>query len=184
MSLSPNPLNNIRWRMAATRTSVVSSDEEPGPLPEGFVYLTDPNGVFLTDQDGAYLISRHDGQPGDVVTVDGQPVTVDGEYVTVGGDATRSAFASSMWTGLRTADDLDVENMQRIIDVLEKAQDEMIARGATQMEASQARAYIKSIRALVDAPEPPTDAVWDLLTKLTTIEGLVQFLVWVGQGLA
>lgn len=145
----------------------------------------------LTDQ-GRYEASGFDqlvSVPANaLVTESGEPLTTeDGDYIVTeeaaGTDDAPITVASAAWTGL-TQTIVDARNARVISSLIGRALDSLSASQAGNFEIMQATAYLKAARELVDAPEPPSEEIWRLISRAADIVGLasVFFAIFV-QGL-
>lgn len=87
------------------------------------------------------------------------------------------AVDSSTWTGLPKTGVLSDEGAEKLKNELMILNDALEKSDASNNEKSQARAYIIAINALTDAPEPPADVIWDLVSRLNQISGIASFIV-------
>lgn len=82
-----------------------------------------------------------------------------------------SSFDSTAWTGLsRTI--VDARNAQVVANLIDKALDVLPATGAANSDVMQAAAYLKAARELVSAPQPPSELIWQLISKAADVLGL------------
>ncbi|MBR0551494.1 hypothetical protein [Stakelama marina] len=136
----------------------------------------------LTDQ-GVYEASGFDqlavGTPANsLVTEDGVPiVTESGDFIIVGdvpeADIRHAAITvnSAEWTGL-TKTIVDARNARVVSSLINKALDSLPGAHADNFKTMQAAAYLKAARELVDAPEPPSEEIWRLISRAADIIGL------------
>ena len=80
---------------------------------------------------------------------------------------------SSSWTGIRRVT-IDTRNAKVISSLIGQAIDALPQSDAGNQAVMQAAAYLKAARELVEAPEPPSVVIWDLLQKAAAIAGLLQ----------
>jgi hypothetical protein len=78
---------------------------------------------------------------------------------------------SSTWTGL-TQTIIDSRNAKVVSGLICKALDSLSAAEIGNFETMQATAYLKAARELVDAPEPPSEEIWRLISRAADIAGL------------
>ncbi|WP_242095610.1 hypothetical protein [Sphingomonas sp. CROZ-RG-20F-R02-07] len=81
------------------------------------------------------------------------------------------SFDSAAWTGLsRTI--VDAKNARAISNLIDKALDILPSTGAANSEIMQAAAYLKAARELALAPQPPSELIWQLISKAADVLGL------------
>lgn len=143
----------------------------------------------LTDQ-GSYEASGFgqlvaDVPLGALVTESGEPITTeDSDFIVSEGttkeDAAVITADSSAWTGL-TKIIIDTRNATVISGLIGKALDSLSSSEAGNFEVMQATAYLKAARELVDAPEPPSELIWQMIGKAADLVGLLGLFVMIFQ---
>lgn len=84
---------------------------------------------------------------------------------------------SADWTGLPRAGVLSESAANRLkaaVKLLDHAVEES---SASNEERAQARAYILALSALADAPEPPAELIWKIITLAAALSGIGQLFV-------
>jgi hypothetical protein len=84
---------------------------------------------------------------------------------------------SSQWTGLPSSFVLSEEKRARLVACLQSAEADLDKLGAGNHEKAQARAYIVAARALAEAPDPPTELIWQLIQRANSIAGIASLFV-------
>ncbi|MFK4793007.1 hypothetical protein [Sphingobium sp. ZW T5_29] len=79
---------------------------------------------------------------------------------------------SSAWTGL-TRTIVDARNAAVISKLITKALDELPGEERGNVEVMQAAAYLKAAQELVNAPEPPSELIWQLISRAADVVGLI-----------
>ena len=133
----------------------------------------------VTDQ-GSYEAAEFDQLVVDrplnaLLTESGDPmVTESGDFLVLedAAEAEPTSVDSSTWTGLTTTI-VDARNAKAISNLIGKALDSLSASQAGNFENMQATAYLKAARELLDAPEPPSEEIWRLISRAADIVGLV-----------
>lgn len=131
----------------------------------------------LTDQ-GRYEASGFDQlalSPSVLTTESGEPLfTEEGEFLEVDDVAPDEPITvdSSKWTGLSKTV-IDARNAAVVSDLIGRALDSLSVSERGNFEIMQATAYLKAARELVDAPEPPSEEIWRLISRAADIAQLV-----------
>jgi hypothetical protein len=84
---------------------------------------------------------------------------------------------SETWTGLPPSFQLTEERRAAIVRALDAAEESMPLAASSQHDKAQARAYIIAARALLEAPEPQPDLVWQLIQRANNIAGVASLFV-------
>ena len=84
---------------------------------------------------------------------------------------------STQWTGLPKEGVLDEPSALRLVSALAIADDAVARSGASNNEKAQARAYIIAMNALAEAPEPPADLIWEIVSRANQLSGIASLLV-------
>ncbi len=79
---------------------------------------------------------------------------------------------SAAWTGL-TSTTINARNAVVVGGLIDKALASISTSTAGNFEAMQAAAYLKAAKELVEAPEPPSRMIWDLISKAADVVGLI-----------
>ena len=116
----------------------------------GFNVLVTEDGDSIVAEDGDFIVTNgQDGASKD------RPITVD----------------SSTWTGL-TRTKIDARNAGIVSTLIGQALDSLSASEIGNFETMQATAYLKAARELGDAPEPPSEEIWRLISRAADVAGL------------
>lgn len=83
------------------------------------------------------------------------------------------AINSDAWTGLTRKTIIDARNAKLVSQLIEKALTALPESAAGNFEHMQAAAYLKAAKELVDAPEPPSELIWQLISKAADLVGLI-----------
>jgi len=80
-------------------------------------------------------------------------------------------FDSSAWTGRQSGKTLEREKADALKVLLTDVERRMDGLGPilSNENKSQAIAYIVAIRAIADAPQPPEDLIWEMITRLNSL---------------
>ena len=89
-------------------------------------------------------------------------------------EAVNLSVDSKQWTGL-TDTIIDSRNAKIVSGMIEKAIDSLPASGAGNFHIMQATAYLKAAKELVDAPEPPSQLIWQLISRAADVIGIFGF---------
>jgi len=87
------------------------------------------------------------------------------------------AVDSTHWTGLPLQFALDEQKKAELSNLLAKAELELDVLGAGNSEKAMARAYIVAAKALADAPDPPADIIWELISRANNLAGITSLFV-------
>lgn len=137
-------------RFVAGPAGEVNSDtpENPG-VPENAIVTE--SGDFLVTENGDYLVTESRSGASD------RSIRVD----------------SAAWTGLIQRATINARNAKVIGGLIEQALTALPEAGAGNFENMQAAAYLKAAKELVDAPEPPSELIWQLISKAADLVGLI-----------
>ena len=139
----------------------------------------------LTDE-GAYQASGFDQYaaqvpPNAILTEAGEPLMTKGDefIVTEASEApiedalvdSPITVDSSAWTGL-TKVIIDARNAKAVSALIDQALISLPSSEAGNFQIMQATAYLKAAKELVDAPEPPSEEIWRLISKAADLVGL------------
>jgi hypothetical protein len=81
------------------------------------------------------------------------------------------SFDSAAWTGLsRTV--VDARNARVISNLIDRALDALPGTEAGNADIMQAAAYLKAARELSSAPQPPSELIWQLISRAADVLGL------------
>lgn len=83
------------------------------------------------------------------------------------------AYDSRTWTGLKAVR-IHARNAKVVSSLIDRALDQLPESGEGNEAVMQAAAYLKAARELVDAPNPPSVIIWELVEKAAAIAGLLQ----------
>lgn len=83
---------------------------------------------------------------------------------------------SATWTGLPTDVTISAPVVQKMVAALDEI-DRQIEAGPSNSAAAQAHAYAIAIRALLDAPDPQPDIVWEMLSRANNLAGVGSFFI-------
>lgn len=72
---------------------------------------------------------------------------------------------------------IDEGMRERIVDEVAKIHVAIEGTSVGNVEKAQARALLRAIEALADAPEPPGDLIWELLQRANNISGIASLFV-------
>jgi hypothetical protein len=86
-------------------------------------------------------------------------------------------YESSSWTGLPSDFLLTEDKRAAIVRGLDVAADSLQDTSASQHDQAQARAYIISAKALLEAPEPDPDLAWQLIGRANNLAGIAALFV-------
>lgn len=84
---------------------------------------------------------------------------------------------SSTWTGLSNNQTFSAARAARLLEELDQAAEKLDAMALDNSAKSQAYAYIVAAKVLAQAPEPPADLIWELISRLNAIAGIAGLLV-------
>jgi hypothetical protein len=84
---------------------------------------------------------------------------------------------SSGWTGMPRKGMLSEEAVHRLRVALNLVDDAVSRTTATNEEKAQARAYIIALNALAEAPEPPAELIWKIISLAAAIAGIGSLFV-------
>ena len=84
---------------------------------------------------------------------------------------------STTWTGLPKEGLLSDTGSHQLLSALSIVDDALEKADASNEQKSQARAYIIAIRALAEAPSPPADLIWMLVSRANNIAGITSLFV-------
>jgi hypothetical protein len=84
---------------------------------------------------------------------------------------------SQSWTGLQRDGVLGEEAVISLKAALSTIDDAVLKSSASNQEIAQARAYVLAIHALADAPEPPADLIWELVSRANQLAGIASFFI-------
>lgn len=79
---------------------------------------------------------------------------------------------SALWTGLKSKV-IDARNADVVIKLIDDALSSLTTSSVSNSDIRQAAAYLKAARELVDAPEPPSELIWEMIGRAANIAGLV-----------
>jgi hypothetical protein len=177
-----------------TFSSRIDSRRHIGPLVQQHVSLS-PTGLrWAEDELGENVASflerngAHYTVPDNVLTnEDGEPITTeDGEYITVE-DAidsvpspTEIRVQSEAWTGISSVR-IDARNAQAVSRLIDAALNELPRDGNERV--AQARTLLLAAKELTDAPEPPSDIIWELVQRAGAVVGLLDIFIRIFVGL-
>jgi hypothetical protein len=88
-----------------------------------------------------------------------------------------SSINSSNWTGLPSNFVLTEQKRDQLVTMLRNAEADLDSLGASNHEKAMARAYIVAAKTLADAPEPPTDLIWELVNRANQRSGIASLFV-------
>lgn len=88
-----------------------------------------------------------------------------------------SRVDSSTWTGLPSDFELSEEKRTTLVAYLQEAESKLDSLGISNEAKAQARAYIIAAKVLADAPEPPSDVIWELVQRANSIAGIASLFV-------
>jgi hypothetical protein len=86
---------------------------------------------------------------------------------------TPTIINSTSWKGLTQRTIIDARNAKVVSQLIEQALTAIPDSAAGNFEHMQAVAYLKAAKELVDAPEPPSELIWQLISKAADLVGLV-----------
>jgi len=84
---------------------------------------------------------------------------------------------SSSWTGLPSNFVFNPDKHETLVRLLREAEGKLDGVGATNEEKAMARSYIVAARILSDAPDPPIDVIWELISRANHLSGIAALLV-------
>jgi hypothetical protein len=84
---------------------------------------------------------------------------------------------SSNWTGLPSEFAFSPDKHATLVKLLEEAEDSLDGLGASNEEKAMARSYIVAARVLSDAPDPPIDLIWELISRANQLSGIAALFV-------
>ncbi len=87
--------------------------------------------------------------------------------------ASTQTIESVNWTGLTDRTLIDARNAKVVSRLIEKALKALPESPASNFEHMQAAAYLKAAKELVEAPEPPSELIWQLISKAADLVGLI-----------
>jgi hypothetical protein len=79
---------------------------------------------------------------------------------------------SSTWTGLSKTR-IDSRNARQVARMIDRALVEISSSGAGNEQIMQAAAFLRAAKELVEAPQPPSELIWQLVSKAADIVGLM-----------
>jgi hypothetical protein len=112
------------------------------------------DGEPLETEDGEFLVMEDSNPPRDGALPE-SPITVD----------------SAAWTGLIRVT-IDARNAKAVSGMIDHALISLSSSQAGNFQIMQATAYLKAAKELVEAPEPPSDEIWRLISKAANLVGL------------
>ena len=86
---------------------------------------------------------------------------------------TGETIHSAAWTGLPRAGTLDEKAAAAIICAISEAETKLSQLDAPNAEKAQMHAYLLAIRHLAEAPDPPADLIWTLISRAADITSLM-----------
>jgi hypothetical protein len=92
-------------------------------------------------------------------------------------DETGVYISSHNWTGLPKVGVLGEAAVTTLKGALSTVDDAVLRSNATNQEKAQARAYVMAIHALADAPEPPADLIWEMVSRADQLSGIASLFV-------
>ncbi|MBX9884903.1 MAG: hypothetical protein K2X68_08010 [Novosphingobium sp.] len=119
------------------------------------------DGYFITDQGLDFIRS-----PGSAVSIN--------ELLS---EASTTLVDSSVWTGLPKSGVLSEGARTRLKVALKLLDNGVEEFEATNEERAQARAYLLALHAFTDAPEPPAELIWKIITVAAALSGIGQLFV-------
>jgi hypothetical protein len=81
------------------------------------------------------------------------------------------------WRELPASFVLTKEKRQYLVSLLSKAERDLDEIGAGNAEKALARAYIVAAKSLADAPDPPSDLIWEIINRANQLSGIASILV-------
>ena len=88
-----------------------------------------------------------------------------------------ASIDSRKWTGFPANFQLTPDKQKALAKELDLAELALANPEITQELQAQGRAYIIAIRALADAPDPPTDLIWEMVNRANSLAGIASLFV-------
>jgi hypothetical protein len=89
--------------------------------------------------------------------------------------------SSESWTGRRQDVSLSVSDKDALLNELTRIEPRISELPISNFEKSQVRALVLSARVLAEAPEPPYDVVWEIISRTSDIATVAALLATVYQ---
>ncbi len=140
-------------------------------LTESGDYLVTEKGDHLVTEDGDYRVTEDGNRR---VTEDGDNRSVETEApdVVTSTPEIITSYDSARWTGL-TNTVIDTRNAKAVTALIDSALLSLSASSAGNSEIMQAAAYLKAARELTDAPDPPSELIWEMISRAANLTGLL-----------
>jgi hypothetical protein len=87
-------------------------------------------------------------------------------------DGQVSHYDSAAWTGI-TQKLIDARNAKLVSSLIDKALLSLPISEAGNFKIMQAAAYLKAAKELTDAPEPPSELIWQIIGRAADLVGLL-----------
>jgi hypothetical protein len=85
---------------------------------------------------------------------------------------TSSGIDSTAWTGLRNVG-IGAHNRRQIKGAIQQAREVLEGQALSNEQKAQALIFLKAAEDLAEAPEPPSDLIWELIARVADICGIV-----------
>jgi hypothetical protein len=72
---------------------------------------------------------------------------------------------------------LTEEQREAVLREVLVAERQILAADLSNLERSQAQAFVAAIRALAEAPEPPKDLIWEIISRANSLAGIAGLFV-------
>jgi hypothetical protein len=95
----------------------------------------------------------------------------------VDADGESRPVESSTWTGRAEPKALSNEQLRVLVKELDSAESQLERLDVSQEVRAQARAYILASRLLAEAPDPPVELIWSILTRANSLAGIASLFV-------
>lgn len=146
---------SAKGQIKLQRASASSNDLSPASTAHNRAFsgktIMSETGDSLLTESGDHIVTESNGE----YSLTDRPIIVN----------------STSWTGL-TKTVIDARNVNVISRQIEQAIDAISGAGAGNFETMQATAFLRAAKELVDAPEPPSQLIWQLISKAADVVGL------------
>jgi hypothetical protein len=147
-SASPNDGNLSQNIDLEANNKLLDAESKTGPKFEG-LFLTDLGVEFLRRPD-AFVLNNGRKTRRKIIDVD-----------------------TSAWTGLKAVR-IHAANATIVSSLIEAAIDQLSTSQEGSEATVQAAAYLRAANELVNAPDPPSIVIWDLVQEAAAVAGLLQ----------
>jgi hypothetical protein len=140
-------------------------------LGENVAEFLERNGASYREEPSDNVLTTEDGEP--LETEDGEPIEL--EDGRAEDSAASDVVHSETWTGIRSQV-ITAANADRVRVAILQAKDAVRDLESNEKTA-QAIAYLNAAEALIEAPEPPSDFIWELISRAGAICGVIGLFI-------